>query len=190
MIQHLSQSKSKGRNLKTKESIKLEKIPLRRDQYTLNFKIKAVEDFQTEKQNYPKVTTKSFLDNNLECGKGKNLNEGTFRGWIRDFEKNKAIINQDRIRKRGSNFPDVEEKIVKYLNFRQERFSKDKCGISYDCIRIKALEFSKNFLEREQQILLDLKNSLGDLQDNEDIEKAVADDIREKTLKSENRIKG
>jgi len=189
MIQHLSQSASKRRNLKTKETIRSGKI-LRRDQFTLNFKIQAVEDFLKEKQNFPKVKTQSFLDNNLECGNRKKLRESTFRGWIKDFEKNKAIINQDRIRKRGSNFPDVEEKIVKYLNFRKERFSKDKCGTFYGSIRNKALEFSEKFLEREQQILLDLKNSLGDLQDNEDIEKAVADDIREKTLKSENRFKG
>ena len=122
------------------------------------------------------------------------MRESTFRGWIKDYEKNKAIINQDRIRKRGSNFPDVEEKIVQYLNFRKERFSKDKCGTSYDFIREKAFEISNIFLERERQILLDLKKSLDDLQNNEDIEKAVADkeaeDIKEKTLKSENRIKG
>jgi hypothetical protein len=188
MIQHLSQSTSKRRNLQTKETIRSGKI-LRRDQFTLNFKIEAAKKFLKEKQNFPKTKAQSFLDNNLECGNGKKLRESTFRGWIKDFEKNKAIINQDRIRKRGSNFPDVEEKIVKYLNFRKERFSKDKCGTSYDFIRNKALEFSEKFLEREQQIFLDLKNSLGDLQDNEDIEKAV-DDIREKTLKSENRIKG
>ena len=86
MIQHLSQSTSKGRNLKTKESIKLKKNPLRRDQFTLNFKIKAVEHFLREKQNFPKVTNQSFLDNNLEYGNGKILNECTFRRWIRDFE--------------------------------------------------------------------------------------------------------
>jgi len=44
MIQHLSQSTSKRRNLKTKETIRSGKI-LRRDQFTINFKIKAVEDF-------------------------------------------------------------------------------------------------------------------------------------------------
>jgi len=156
MIQHLSQSASKRRNLKSKETIRSDKI-LHRDQFTLNFKITAVEKFLKEKQNFPKLKTQSFLDNNLECGNGKILNECTFRRWIKDFEKNKAIINQDRIRKRGSNFPDVEEKIVKYLNFRKERFSKDKCGTSYNFIREKAFEISNIFLEREQQILLDLK---------------------------------
>ena len=85
------------------------------------------------------------------------MRESTFRGWIKDYEKNKSIINQDRIRKRGSVLPDVEEKIVIYLNFRKERFNKDKCGTSYDCIRNKALEISNIFLEREQQIHLDLQ---------------------------------
>ena len=90
MIQHLSQSTSKRRNLKTKETIRSGKI-LRRDQFTLNFKIKAVEDFLKEKQNFPNVKTQSFLDNNLECGNGKKLRESTFRGWIKDFEKIKQL---------------------------------------------------------------------------------------------------
>ena len=64
MIQHLSQSASKRRNLKTKETIRSGKS-LRRDQFPLNFKIKAVEDFLNEKQNFPNVKTQSFLDNNL-----------------------------------------------------------------------------------------------------------------------------
>ena len=136
----------------------------------------------------------SFLKN-LDCGNGrKKLNEITFRGWIKDFENNKSIINQERIRKRESNLPDIEGKIVNYLNFRKERFTKDKCGVSYDLIRSKALEFSNIFLASEKQIHQDLENSLRNLQDNEDMKKAVtdkeADNIRDQILKSANRIKG
>ena len=74
MIQHLSQSASKGRNLKTKERIQSAKITLQRKQFSLSFKVKAVEDFQTEKRNFPKVTMGSFLKN-LDCGDGETLNE-------------------------------------------------------------------------------------------------------------------
>ena len=193
MIQHLSQSASKGRNLKTKERIQSAKITQQRKQFSLSFKVKAVEDFQTEKQNFPKVKMATFLKN-LDCGDGETLNECTFRRWITNHESNKSIINQDRIRNRKSNLPDVEEKIVNYLNFRKERFSKDKCGISYDLIRSKALEFSDIFLASEKQIHQDLENSLRNLQDNEDIEKAVkdkeADNMRDQIFKSQNRIEG
>ena len=60
MIQHLSQSASKGRNLKTKERIQSAKTKLQRKQFTFSFKVKAVEDFQTEKRNFPKVKMATF----------------------------------------------------------------------------------------------------------------------------------
>ena len=44
---------------------------------------------------------------------------------------------------RKGSFPKVERKLVEYINFRQEHYKVDKCGLSWQFLKQKAKDYAK-----------------------------------------------
>ena len=51
--------------------------------------------------------------------------------------------------KKGS-FPEVEEKLVEYITFRQENYKSDKCGLSWFYLQQKAKDYAKVYKIMQQ----------------------------------------
>jgi len=77
--------------------------------------------------------------------------ETTFRGWLKDVDAGKLTdsvpAGPQGVRSRSSQFAKVEERLVKYILLRREKFAKDKLGLSWLILREKVLEFAKQELE-------------------------------------------
>eukprot|EP00117_Sycon_ciliatum_P040833 scpid67343/ scgid29947/ len=73
-----------------------------------------------------------------------------FRGWLRDAEAGKLAdanpSGPQGVRNRSSQFGKIEERLVKYILLRREKFVTDKLGLSWVILREKALDFAKQEL--------------------------------------------
>ena len=64
-----------------------------------------------------------------------NVPEAMFRGWLRDAEAGKLAnanpSGPQGVRNRSSQFGKIEERLVKYILLRREKFVTDKLGLSW-----------------------------------------------------------
>jgi Tc5 transposase DNA-binding domain/DDE superfamily endonuclease len=60
---------------------------------------------------------------------------------MKAFEEGK-LKPSDGFRKKPSQYPEVETKIIQYLDLRAGLYKRDKCGVSWELLRLKAIKFA------------------------------------------------
>jgi hypothetical protein len=123
-----------------RKATKSRRVKLKRKSFTVEFKIKSVEEFNKWRKAYPAQRTSTYL-RQLNSINGTNISKTSFNEWRREFaDKNIGILNGHRKKLREGDYPELESFLVKYLEKREALFKTDKLGLSYDYIRELVLD--------------------------------------------------
>jgi transposase-like protein len=83
-----------------------------------------------------------------------NIPASTLSTWVREVSQ--GLLTTDTLgvehRKRiiSSPYHEVEDKLVKYIELRRERYSEDRCGLSFQYLQCKALQFAQSIYDGEK----------------------------------------
>jgi DDE superfamily endonuclease/Tc5 transposase DNA-binding domain len=74
--------------------------------------------------------------------KGTAAEQSSFSKKLKKFKEGK-LKPSDNKREKPSQFPNLEEKLIAYINLRAAYYKYDKCGVSYGLLKAKAYKFAK-----------------------------------------------
>ncbi len=145
--------------------------------------------YELQRNNKPKLGQAEFLRSSLSGGAIQDTqgNRVIFGKKWRLYCKGELRSSSVLKRFKTSHFEDVEEKVVDYLELRARLYRQDKCGLSSDIIREKAMAIAANLgyaegdfkasqgwisnvLRRHNKIGSNLHGEAGDMKESERIE--------------------
>ena len=89
-------------------------------------------------------TTVSKVRSDLSFFSGKQSKQLTFSNNYKKYlQKELDPDVGDRKRKRTLMYPDIEQKLVEYIEFRSASYTRDKLGLSWSLMRAKAVKHAK-----------------------------------------------
>ena len=103
---------------------------MKRTSVSVKEKVETVERFRRSGQ-----TQVAFAAQN-------NVHVGNLSRWIKDYTSNKEAAPASK-RNRQGYFVDVENKLVQYIQLRLQKYSEEKCGLSYLLMKAKAMQFAE-----------------------------------------------
>jgi len=94
---------------------------------------------------------KKFKEGNKsarEFGLANNIGKSTILDWVKEFNEGKFdnIRNSSIKKLRMSLYPEVEDKLVQYIELRKSLYSRDKCGLSWQVLKDRATKIAKEIL--------------------------------------------
>jgi hypothetical protein len=120
-----------------------------RSSFPVKFKIDCVEEYLKRLARNNKLSKAEFA--RTLSYKGDSVPVETFKKWVPQLDIFRKVENQDRQKLKCGEFDEIEVRLVEYLKFRKERFSKDKCGMTYELMRDKAFDIA-DVLKTEGQL--------------------------------------
>jgi hypothetical protein len=100
---------------------------------------------QTYDQLASKANVRTFLQS-AESGtnfSGTNSEVVSFCRYFKRF-KSGNLHPSESIRTKASSFPDVETKLIAYIDLRARYYKRDKCGVSHSLLKEKAKKFAED----------------------------------------------
>jgi DDE superfamily endonuclease/Tc5 transposase DNA-binding domain len=100
---------------------------------------------ETYDQLSTKVTMREFL-RSAQSGSNFSGTDSEVVSFSRYFKRYKSGCLQpsESIRLKTSSFPDVETKLIAYIELRARYYKRDKCGVSYSLLKEKANKFAED----------------------------------------------
>ena len=107
----------------------------------LNEWFDACTRFEQIKKTHPNYSQSKFLKSDES---GNKLNASKKTAFSRYLEKFKAgnLKPSNLTRERKTKHPQIEEKLIQYIDARAQRYIKDKCGISFTLLRQKCNQWA------------------------------------------------
>jgi hypothetical protein len=99
----------------------------------------------------PSIRKAAFLCSDLSGPKFtgiEKLERVSFGKMLIKYRKG-TLKHSTKFKSRPSLFPDVEEKLVAYIDLRAKFYKRDKCGLSWDLLKIKARKFADDLGYKE-----------------------------------------
>jgi Tc5 transposase DNA-binding domain/DDE superfamily endonuclease len=142
------------------------------------------------------VRAKEFLVSDASGSKfsGTRSESSSFTKQLKQYRLGN-LQPSDSKKGRVASFPDVESKLVAYINLRATYYKRDKCGLSWDLLRVKAAKFANdlgiedfkasngwlnNTLKRHGKIGIRLHGEADDISPNERYK--IIDDWKKETF--------
>lgn len=66
----------------------------------------------------------------------------TFTARLKEFDDSLLSKSDKRVKNRPVHYPDVEKKLVQYVEFRQKKWDVDHIGLNWEILKIKAIFFA------------------------------------------------